>query len=388
VRAADRLAAPFLAAVLLLALGAAIVWSQIDPSRAVWVAVSVLIVTCPCALSLATPSALLAATSALARRGVLLRRVEALETLARVTHVMLDKTGTVTTARPAWHDARPVGAASAADLPALTARAASLAAWSTHPLSQALAAAHPEAACDTNAWREVSEVAGCGVEALDAQGLRWRLGSARWLGADAAFDAALCFGLVGAPRLALQFDETLRDDAVDAVRALHDAGLQVSLLSGDTNERVQRLAARIGVRSAIAGATPERKLATLREAQRQGGVVAMVGDGVNDAPVLAQADVSFALAQGAQIARSAADAVLLSARLGEVVAAVHLARRTLRVMRHNLAWAALYNAACVPLALMGYLPPWAAGLGMAASSAFVVLNSMRLARPLAVRAGR
>ena len=126
--------------------------------------------------------------------------------------------------------------------------------------------------------------------------------------------------------------------------------------------------------------------AALRERQAQGQVVAMVGDGVNDAPALAQADVSFALADGAQIARSAADAVLLSGRVGEVAQALQLARRTVRVMRQNLAWAALYNAACVPLALLGYLPPWAAGLGMAASSALVVVNAARLARTVAVRA--
>jgi P-type Cu2+ transporter len=364
VRLADRIAGPFLAAVLLLALGAGIVWWQIDPSRAVAVAVSVLIVTCPCALSLATPSALLAATSALAQRGVLLRRVEALETLAQVQHVMLDKTGTLTRPTLAGHST-----------PALLERAASLAAWSTHPLSRALVAAHPNAAAV--AWTDVHEVPGCGIEALDAEGARWRLGSSQWLGAA---DGALCFGRVGEPALALHFDETLTDDAQHAVEALQSQGVAVTLLSGDTPDRVQRLAQRLRIGHVVAAATPERKLTALRERQAQGDVVAMVGDGVNDAPVLAQADVSFALAHGAQIARSAADVVLLSGRVGDVVQALRLSRRTVRVMRQNLAWAALYNAACVPLALMGYLPPWAAGLGMAASSAFVVMNAMRLQR--------
>ncbi len=381
VRVADRMAGPFLAVVLLLALGAALVWSQIEPSRAVWIAVSVLIVTCPCALSLAAPSALLSATSALARRGVLLRRVEALETLARVQHVMLDKTGTVSAATPLFRSAHALGVqGDAAALSALTRQAVSLAAWSSHPLSRALVAAHPNLGAET--WRDVREVPGCGIEALDAQGRRWRLGSANWLGAaDAAHtDTALCFGPAGEPRLAFRFDETLADDALQAVDALRQQGLSVTLVSGDTPARVQRLAERLGIGSALAAATPERKLALLRARQAQGEVVAMVGDGVNDAPVLAQADVSFALAHGAQIARSAADAVLLDGRVSEVAGAVQLARRTVRVMRQNLAWAALYNAACVPLALMGYLPPWAAGLGMAASSAFVVLNAMRLHR--------
>ena len=365
-RAADRIAAPFLAAVLLLALGAAAWWWPIDPSRALWVAVSVLVVTCPCALSLATPSALLAATSGMAKRGVLLRRIEAIETLARVRHVMLDKTGTVTEAQPVLlRDAPPI-----ADM------AASLAAWSTHPLSRALVAARPQA--PAVAWRDVREVPGCGLEGADAQGQRWRLGSAAWLGTGEPCD--LAFGIKGHALATFAFDEALRSDAASTVHALRTEGLAVTLLSGDSPQRVARLAARLGLPQAIDSATPERKLAVLREAQARGDVVAMVGDGINDAPVLAQADVSFAMPQGAQIARTTADAVLLSGRLGDVVQAMHLARRTVRVMRQNLAWAALYNAAGVPLAISGLLPPWAAGLGMAASSLVVVLNALRLSR--------
>ena len=365
-RAADRIAAPFLAAVLLLALGAAAWWWPIDPSRALWVAVSVLVVTCPCALSLATPSALLAATSGMAKRGVLLRRIEAIETLARVRHVMLDKTGTVTEAQPVLlRDAPPI-----ADM------AASLAAWSTHPLSRALVAARPQA--PAVAWRDVREVPGCGLEGADAQGQRWRLGSAAWLGTGEPCD--LAFGIKGHALATFAFDEALRSDAASTVHALRAEGLAVTLLSGDSPQRVARLAARLGLLQAIDSATPERKLAVLREAQARGDVVAMVGDGINDAPVLAQADVSFAMPQGAQIARTTADAVLLSGRLGDVVQAMHLARRTVRVMRQNLAWAALYNAAGVPLAISGLLPPWAAGLGMAASSLVVVLNALRLSR--------
>jgi P-type Cu2+ transporter len=365
-RAADRMAAPFLAAVLLLALGAAAWWWPVDPSRALWVAVSVLVVTCPCALSLATPSALLAATSGLAQRGVLLRRIEAIESLARVRHVMLDKTGTVTEAQPVLRDAPPI-----ADF------AASLAAWSTHPLSRALVAARPHAMA--LAWRDVREVPGCGLEGTDPQGRRWRLGSAAWLGATQPCE--LAFGAAGEPPTVFAFDEALRADAAAAVRALQADGIAVTLLSGDAQPRVARLAERLGLLHAIGSATPERKLDAMRRAQSRGDVVAMVGDGVNDAPVLAQADLSFAMPQGAQIARTTADAVLLSARLGDVVSSIHLARRTVRVMRQNLAWAALYNAACVPLAITGHLPPWAAGLGMAASSLFVVMNSIRLAAP-------
>ncbi len=364
-RAADRIAGPFLAAVLLLAFGAAAWWWQADPSRALWVAVSVLVVTCPCALSLATPSALLAATSGLARRGVLLRRIEAIESLARVRHVMLDKTGTVTDSQPVLREGFD---ARAADL------AASLAAWSTHPLSRALVAARPQASAV--AWREVREVPGCGLEGIDAQGRRWRLGSAAWVGAAAPCD--LAFGRAGESPAVFGFDESLRPDAAHAVRALQEQGIAVTLLSGDSRSRVARLAERLNLSCAIDSASPELKLAAMQRAQSRGEVVAMVGDGINDAPVLAQADFSFAMPQGAQIARSAADAVLLSGRLGDVLSSIQLARHSVRVMRQNLAWAALYNAACVPLAIMGQLPPWAAGLGMAASSLFVVVNALRL----------
>jgi Cu2+-exporting ATPase len=367
-RTADRIAGPFLAMVLLLALGAAAWWWHVDPSRALRVAVSVLVVTCPCALSLATPSALLAAASGLARRGVLLRRIEAIEAMARVRHAMLDKTGTVTEAQPVLNDS--AAPAHAIDL------AASLAAWSTHPLSRALVEARPHA--PAVAWRDVRELPGRGLEGTDAQGLRWRLGSAAWLGITQPCD--LAFGAEGQPAIALPFDEALRSDAAVAVQALRDQGVAVTLLSGDSPQRVARLAERLGVPNSVAAATPERKLAAMREAQSRGQVVAMVGDGVNDAPVLAQADVSFAMPQGAQIARSTADAVLLSGRLDGVAQSIALARRSVRVMRQNLAWAALYNAACVPLALAGLLPPWAAGLGMAASSLFVVLNALRLSR--------
>jgi Cu2+-exporting ATPase len=378
-RAADRVAGPFLAAVLVLAAAAAWWWWQTDPAQAVRVAVAVLIVTCPCALSLAAPSALLAATSALARRGVLLRRIEALESLAQVRHVMLDKTGTVTDTQPELRSVVAcISGLDDAAVQALADRAASLAAESTHPLSRALVAARARPAA--SAWREVREHAGLGLEALDDSGRRWRLGAPRWWGAAEVGVASVCFGPVERPHIALHFDETLRADAREAVQALRREGLTVTLLSGDEAQRVARLAERLGLTDPIAAATPERKLEALREAQAGGRAVAMVGDGVNDAPVLAQADVSFAMAQGAQIARHAADAVLLSGRLGDVVHALRLARRTRRVMRQNLAWAALYNAACVPLALAGWLPPWAAGLGMALSSLVVIGHSMRLAR--------
>ena len=399
-RAADRWAGPFLWAVLLLAAAAAAVWSVIDPVRAVWVAVSVLIVTCPCALSLAAPSALLAATSALARRGLLLQRLDALDALAHVQRIYLDKTGTVTDAKlqlsAIWippqtpPQARQQPQASPDDGPHCLALAASLAAWSSHPLSLALVAAGaPQAlaiAVPTPTWRDLQELPGQGLQARDAQGRVWRLGGLAFV-AGAALppgeaSASTWLGRDGRALARFDFDETLRPDAISAVAALRQLGLQVVLLSGDSAERAERMAALLAVDAVIGAATPERKLAELAAAQASGLRVAMVGDGVNDAPVLARADVSFAMGQGALVARAQADAVLVSGRLGDLALCVVRARATLRVVRQNLLWAALYNGSCIPLALLGWLPPWAAGLGMALSSLAVIANSLRLSGPL------
>ena len=408
-RSADRWAGPFLWGVLLLAAAAAALWSVLDPSRAIWVAVSVLIVTCPCALSLAAPSALLASASALARRGVLLRRLDALEALTRVRRIYLDKTGTVTDDQlrlAAIHrldGARParLGASAPTDA-ALLARAATLAAWSAHPLSRALAAAGgapaKAGAQPATAWCDLQELPGQGLQARDDQGRQWRLGQAGFV---AACDgAALTLAPTAAPLAPAEgltsawlacagqvlarfdFDEALRPDAAAAVAALRGLGLEVVLLSGDRPERAARLAALLGADAWIGGATPESKLAEVAAAQAAGLQVAMVGDGINDAPVLARADVSFAMGQGAVVARAQADAVLASNRLHDLALCVQRARSTVRVVHQNLLWAAVYNGACIPLAVLGWLPPWAAGLGMALSSLAVIGNSLRLSRPL------
>jgi Cu2+-exporting ATPase len=194
--------------------------------------------------------------------------------------------------------------------------------------------------------------------------------------------AAVWWGADGRALLRFDFDEALRPDAQAAVAALRQRGLQVLLLSGDQPARAARMGERLAVDAVIGGATPERKLAEVAAAQAQGLKVAMVGDGINDAPVLARADVSFAMGQGALVARAQADAVVASNRLGDLVLALDLARRCMAVVRQNMLWAAAYNAVCIPLALAGWLPPWAAGLGMACSSLLVIGNSVRLARPL------
>ena len=380
-RAAERWAGPFLWAVLALALGAALAWQWVDPQRAAWVAVSVLVVTCPCALSLAAPSALLAAADALARRGVLMRRLESLEPMARITHLFVDKTGTLTAGRSRLVQVQRVSAASGPGDEELLDRAAALAAWSQHPLSKALCEARPWAVAGASHWRSVRERAGEGLEGLDEFGAAWRLGCAAWLARPAGEgeDESACawFGPAGNAQLRLQFEEALRPDAVSTLHALRREGVRVTLLSGDAPHRVDALAAACAI-EAHGGASPAEKLQAVRSAQALGATVAMLGDGINDAAVLAQADVALAMGSGAMLARSQADAVLMGDRLAGVLELRRTARRCMRITRQNLVWAAAYNAVCVPLALAGALPPWAAGAGMAASSLLVMLNALRV----------
>ncbi len=381
-RLADRWAAPFLWIVLLLAAGSAAYWSLTDPSRAVAVAVAVLIVTCPCALSLAAPSTLVAAAGGLARRGVQVQRLDAIEQFARVQHLFVDKTGTLTDERL---QVSAVHMAPGATVTADEARrhAAALAGWSSHPVAQAVAQMVAGDTAPAVVMHEVQETPGQGVSGIDGQGRRWRLG-------DRAAAAAVDPGWAGAARsllscddaavAAFDLDEGLRPGAAEAVRALQSQGLAVTLLSGDARARVDALARRLGVADAVAEARPQDKLAAVAAAQQAGRCTAMVGDGINDGPVLARADVSLAMGQGALVARAQADAVVMSGDWGDILRLRDTARRSVRIVRQNFLWAGLYNASCIPLAMVGWLPPWAAGLGMALSSLVVVGNATRAAR--------
>lgn len=381
-RLADRWAGPFLWAVLLLAAGSAAVWSLIDPAMAVPVAVAVLVVTCPCALSLAAPAALVAAAGGLARRGVLVQRLDAIEALAQVDRVFVDKTGTLTDDGQAVAELT-MAPGVVAEVATCRSAAAGLAQWSTHPVARAV-----------TAWgaalpmHDVQERPGQGLQGRDAQGRLWQLGSAAWLGvhADWAPGARSLLVCDGTALAAVQVLEPLRPGVAEGLALLQAQGLAPTLLSGDQPARVQALARRLGGIAAIGGASPQDKLDAVAAAQAAGRRVMMVGDGVNDAPVLARADVSLAMGQGALVARAQADAVVVSGRWGDVQRARATAQKTMCIVRQNLAWAAAYNAACIPLAVVGWLPPWAAGLGMALSSLLVVLNAARAAREDAARA--
>jgi Cu2+-exporting ATPase len=386
---ADRLAKPFLIGVLLAAAGACAWWWGRDPGHALIVAVAVLVVTCPCALSLATPAAMLAAAGAMARSGVLVRRLQALEVLAAIDTLVFDKTGTLT------RDAMVLGSVqvrSGCTPEEALALAAALAGHSLHPVSRTLAAAQLDTGA-SQAWvcNTVTEHAGQGVAGIaipvhsgaDGESRALRLGSAIFCNVQHVSSAGTVVHLSDDAGWLATFElkEDIRDQAAQAVASLQRLGVAVSILSGDRSESVARIAALAGISDARGGCTPDDKLAFIREMQARGRKVAMVGDGLNDGPVLAGANVSFAFGQGAPLAHAKADFVILGEQLMSVVQSVALSRRTLRIVRQNLWWALLYNAACVPLAVAGLLPAWLAGLGMASSSLLVVLNALRLTRP-------
>ncbi len=393
---ADRVARPFLVLVLLAALLAAVWWWPADPGHALMVAVSVLIVTCPCALSLATPVAMLSAAGTLARHGVLVRNLQGLEALAEVDTLVFDKTGTLTRDGMVVRGVQALGLLSTADA---TALAATLAGQSLHPVSRALVAAAQgwgEAAAARWQIAQLQETAGHGLSAWlhDADGVlppgRVLLGSPRHTRQRAAPDAAaqqvvLAWQGEGAEPVELaRFDlsEDLRPEAAVAVQALRQAGVAVHLLSGDRPRAAARMASQAGIDQWQGDCTPQDKLETLQALQARGQRVAMVGDGLNDGPVLAGAHVSFAFGRSVPLAQSRSDFVVLGGDLALIAQSLLLARKTLRVVRQNLWWAAGYNALGVPLAIAGYMPAWLAGLGMALSSLLVVLNAARLSRAL------
>ena len=385
-RLADRIAKPFLIAVLLAAGLACAFWWGRDPEHALMVAVAVLVVTCPCALSLATPAAMLAAAGTLAQRGVLVRQLEAFEAMASIDTVMFDKTGTLT------RDAMVLGASRVREDVSVSqalAMAGALAQHSLHPVSRALVLAARDASAAL-AWRAdaVHEVAGGGVsgtvwgggEAAPLVSTELRLGSAEFCGIEAPPPNSLqaCLSDERGWLATFELHEDVRPDAQETVAALQRGGIAVHLLSGDGAQAVARVAARVGITEFKGGCSPQDKLDFLQNAQLQGRKVAVVGDGLNDGPVLAAAHVSFAFGKAVPLAQAQADFVVLGDHLNVVAKTLRMSRLTLHIVRQNLWWAAIYNAVCVPLAVLGLLPAWLAGLGMALSSLFVVLNALRL----------
>jgi len=389
----DRWAKPFLLAILLVSLASAIYWWPTDPAHALMVAVAVLIVTCPCALSLATPAAMLASAGALARGGVLVRRLEALQNLATIDTVIFDKTGTLT--RDAFEVANihtRVGTSQAQVLQ----WAATLARHSLHPVSRALWSEARQRALaegslstlESETAQAVSEKAGQGVSGVltvSGRAVPLRLGSAAYCQAPIYEGAHLQVSLADDAGWIATFElaEEVRPEAPAVAKALKQLGLQLKVLSGDAQSAVTQVASWVGIDDARGACSPQDKLQAVQAWQALGHRVAMVGDGLNDGPVLAGADVSFALGQAVPLAQSKADFVLMGGQLHALVQTLVRSRQTLRIVKQNLVWAALYNAACIPLALLGWLPAWAAGLGMALSSLLVLLNALRLSKDVA-----
>ena len=372
---ADRIAGQFTWALLALTVLVGLAWWWLDPARAFDSVLAVLVVTCPCALSLGAPAALAAAGSHLLARGVLITRGHALETLARVDHVVFDKTGTLTYGKPLLAATYPLAEWDARQC---LRWAASLEQASEHPLAAPfLAQVAPQALLPvTDARNEPGQ----GVSGI-IDGRRYFVGRAALpVQADAVETGATQVWLADETRLLAKFvlADTLRSDAKPLIDALKAQGLRLSIFSGDDAATVRHIGAQLGIDDCRGSLKPADKLAAVRALQAAGGVVMMLGDGVNDAPVLGAAQVSLAMGGGTQVARASSDIVLLSERLIEVAHALVLSRRTMRIMRQNFAWAIAYNLIAVPLAAVGWVSPWLAALGMSASSLIVVANALRL----------
>ncbi|RAS11165.1 Cu2+-exporting ATPase [Cupriavidus alkaliphilus] len=389
---ADRVAGWFVATLLVLAALTGMVWGfWIDPSRALLVTIAVLVVSCPCALSLATPAALAAAGAALSRRGMLLTRGHALETLARVTDVVLDKTGTLTEGRFAVAAVEPLGEADSARCLSL---AAAMERGGEHPIARALVAAAPAPTGQPLQVSDMRNVPGHGLEAVVA-GRRLRLGRADFvfaLGgearpAPAAVDSlvhpgatVVWLGAETGPLARFVLADVERQETPMLLARLRELGVRCHLVSGDNMAAVHWWAAHFGIERMAGEITPEGKRDYVAQLQQGGAVVLAVGDGINDAPVLAQAQVSIAIGSGAPLAQAGADAVLTHGGVAEIATALAVSRQTRRVVRQNLGWAFFYNVVAIPLAATGLVTAWMAGIGMSLSSLLVVANAWRLLR--------
>jgi Cu2+-exporting ATPase len=382
---ADRVAAHFVIAVLLIATLTGLTWAMIDTSRVFAVVLATLVVTCPCALALATPAALAAATSRLATRGFLLVRSRILEVLRPGATIVFDKTGTLTCGRPALLQTRVLS-----DDPQFSAAyceglAAAMESASEHVLARAFTGreSQPRFKVDT-----ATPEAGKGVAATIGD-RRFRIGSIDYVcelswqpAPGATAEAGMRVYLGSEDGLLAEFiiGDELRPDAKQAIHELQRTGFRAVIASGDRRAAVGDAARQLGIDDWHAELTPDAKLRFVADRRRAGEAVIMVGDGINDAPVLAAADASIALDAGTALARASADAIALGQRLMCIVEVAAVAARTRLIIRQNIAWAIAYNLTAVPLAAAGLLSPWMAALGMSLSSLVVVLNALRLHR--------
>lgn len=381
---ADRVARVFILALLVMSALTLIVWQWIDPDRALWVFVSVLVVACPCALSLATPTALTVATDALARMGVLVTRGHAIEALATANHFVFDKTGTITYGAMTVSRVEVVGGQNPDEMLAI---AAALESGSEHAIGAGIRASVKDGVLPK--VEGLQAVTGQGIEGR-IDGRMWRIGRAEFVSAMSSAPVALptteaatvvALGTEEGVQAWIYLSDQIRVEAAALFDKLQQERIPAAVISGDGQPAVAAVAKRLGIPEFVAEMTPEGKQAYVAGLQETSGkIVAMVGDGVNDAPVMAQAHVSIAMGGGTDLARNQADVVLLSENLAGLADGIALTRKTLLIIRQNLWWSFAYNFLSVPLAMAGLITPWMAGLGMALSSLFVVVNALRLQR--------
>ena len=407
---ADKLARWFVARILVLSALVFIGWYIVDPSQAIWATVAVLVATCPCALSLATPIALTVSTNRLASYGFLTTRGHTLQTLAEITHVAFDKTGTLTYGKPNLLNIELIKLVSQnenADSIALPLQkdrflgiAAALEVGSRHPIAHALlTAAYQLHLPPTQALQHYP--AG-GVEAM-IDGVLYRIGHMDFALDKSAtgenVDNNLTIDLLShrassAVVLSCQtssssgwqalacfyFSDKVRDNARSMLDTLKDLGIESVMLTGDPSPQALVMAESLGMQSAYNGLSPTDKVNHIQQLQAQGSVVLMVGDGINDAPVLAAADVSTSIAGAADLAQVSSDSIILNGQIEAITAAKRIADKTERIIKQNFRWALAYNSIILLPAAFGYVPPWLAAIGMSLSSLFVVLNALRLKR--------
>jgi Cu+-exporting ATPase len=368
-RLVDRVSGVFVPVVLGIAVATLAGWLAItgDAAAAFTAAVAVLIIACPCALGLATPTALMVGTGRGAQLGILIKGPEVLEQTRSIGTVVLDKTGTVTEGRMELVDVAPLDGGTRQDVLRLAGAVESA---SEHPIAQAVAAAARRELGELPAVTGFRNVPGVGVQGLVA-GHQVEV---------ARREGAIMVTWDGTPRATLTVRDTIKPTSPEAVMQLKELGLTPVLLTGDDERTARQVAGEVGIERVLAEVLPQEKEAEIRRLQEAGEVVAMVGDGVNDAPALAQADLGIAIGTGTDIAIEASDLTLVSGDLRGAADAIRLARRTLRTIKGNLFWAFAYNVAAIPLAVAGYLNPIVAAAAMAFSSVFVVTNSLRLRR--------